>query len=87
MLLHLSLNIRQVERLIQPRRIRWTQRQLQEVIVPLLLIHDKFLHVVKGRNHLAQQTASCAIRFIAANFPCSDHLSACKSGPSVAGEV
>lgn len=55
--------------------------------MPLLLIHDKFLHVVKGRNQLAQQTASCAIRFIAANLPCSDHLSACKSGPSVAGEV
>ena len=55
--------------------------------MPLLLIHDEFLNVVKGRNQLAQQTASCAIRFIAANLPCSDHLSACKSGPSVAGEV
>ena len=55
--------------------------------MPLLLIHDEFLNVVKGRNQLAQQTASCAIRFIAANLPCSDHLSACKPGPSVTGEV
>lgn len=55
--------------------------------MPLLLIHGEFLNVVKGRNQLAQQTASCAIRSIAANLPCSDHLSACKPGPSVTGEV